>query len=43
MATLLTDLDATCANLGYNVPEEKYYLDPGALQNLKVHNRIEFI
>ncbi|XP_026479584.1 protein timeless homolog [Ctenocephalides felis] len=34
MATLLTDLDATCANLGYHEPD-RYYAEPDALQNLK--------
>lgn len=37
MATLLTDLDATCANLGYHEPD-RYYAEPDALQNLKVNS-----
>lgn len=37
MSTIIADIDATCASLGY-FDGKKYISDPDALQGLKVLN-----
>lgn len=39
MSTLLADVDATCASLGYN-DGSTYHPDPDAVQGLKVWSTI---